>query len=379
MSEKRDYYDVLGVGRNASEADITSAFRSLARKYHPDKNPGDSESEKKFKEVQEAYAILSNQEEKRKYDTFGHSGPGASPFGPGGFQGVNISLDDLFGGGFDGIFNQFFGSSRGRRRAKGDDLMYRHSVPFQVAMDGSEDEIEIEVLRQCNDCQGTGSKNPSGVRICPSCEGRGRVERVERLGPFTQRAVSDCSSCNGTGKLITDPCKSCEGLGRANQSKRVKFTIPPGISSGVRLRMRGYGGAPMEENGIAGDLYIEIEIQRHPWFERDGSDLLMGLPVGFSDLALGARIEIPHIDGDNLVIKIDAGSEPGDTIEVRGRGLPLQGGKRRGSVMVVLKLDMPSKLSRNEKKRISSMADLLGSDLATIEKRIRDEATKRRN
>tara|TARA_B100001142_G_scaffold125277_2_gene127189 strand:+ start:24292 stop:25431 length:1140 start_codon:yes stop_codon:yes gene_type:complete len=379
MTEKRDYYEVLGVSRNASEGDITSAFRSLARKYHPDKNPDDPKAEKKFKEVQEAYAILSNQEERRKYDTFGHGGPGSSPFGPGGFQGVNISLDDLFGGGFDGIFNQFFGSSRGRRRAKGDDLMYHHSVPFQAVMDGSEEEIEIEVMRQCKDCQGRGSMDPSGVRICPNCEGRGRIERVERMGPFTQRVVSDCPSCNGSGRLVTDPCMSCKGQGRSYQEKRVKFTIPPGISSGVRLRMRGYGGAPKEDNGTTGDLYIEIEIQRHPWFERDSADLLMGLPVGFSDLALGAKIEIPHIDGENLLIKIDAGSQPGDTIEIRGRGLPMQGSKRRGSVMIVLKLDMPTKLSRNEKKRISSMSDILGSDPDGIEERIRDEATKRRN
>ena len=379
MTEKRDYYDVLGISRNASDADITKAFRSLARKYHPDKNPDDAEAEKKFKEVQEAFAILSNKEERRKYDTFGHSGPGSSPFGPGGFQGVNISLDDLFGGGFDGIFNQFFGSSRGRRRTKGDDLIYRHSVPFQVAMDGSEDEIEIEVLRKCNDCQGTGSMDPSRVRVCPNCEGRGRIERLERLGPFTQRSVSDCPSCNGSGKLISDPCKSCNGQGRSNQTKRVKFTIPPGVSSGVRLRMREYGGAPASDDRIPGDLYIEIEIQRHPWFERDSADLLMGLPVGFSDLALGTKIEIPHIDGENLVVKIDAGSQPGDTIEIRGRGLPLQGSKRRGSVMIVLKLDMPRKLSRNEKKRISSLSDILGSDHDGIEERIRDEATKRRN
>ena len=379
MTEKRDYYDVLGISRNASKNDITKAFRSLARKYHPDKNPDDMEAEKKFKEVQEAYAILSNEEERRKYDTFGHSRPGSSPFGPSGFQGVNISLDDLFGGGFDGIFNQFFGSSRGRKRTKGDDLMYRHSVPFQVAMDGSEDEIEIEALRKCNDCQGTGSFDPAGVRVCPNCEGRGRIERLERLGPFTQRSVSDCPSCNGSGKLISDPCKSCNGQGRSNQTKRVKFTIPPGISSGVRLRMREYGGAPASDDGIPGDLYIEIEIQRHPWFERDSADLLMGLPVGFSDLALGTKIEIPHIDGDNLLVKIDAGSQPGDTIEIRGRGLPMQGRKRRGSVMIVLKLDMPEKLSRSEKKRISSLSDILGSDHDGIEERIRDEARKRRN
>ena len=377
MTEKRDYYEVLGVSRNASDGDIRKAFRSLARKFHPDKNPDDSDAEKKFKEVQEAYAILSNPEEKRKYDMFGHNGPGGSPFGPGGFQGVNISLDDLFGGGFDGIFNQFFGSSR-RRSTKGDDLIYRHTVPFQVAMDGSEEEIEIEALRNCKDCDGSGSKDPKNVKSCPACDGRGRVERLERLGPFTQRSVSECPSCGGMGKIISDPCDSCRGQGRSQQSKRVKFTIPPGITSGVRLRMRGYGGASRTENGLPGDLYIEIEVQRHPWFERDSSDLLMGLPVGFSDLVIGSKIELPHIDGKRLTVKIDAGSEPGDTIEIKGRGLPIQGSSRRGSVMVVLKLDMPKKLTREQKKKISSMADLLGSDTEGIEDRIRREASRRR-
>ncbi|MCH1591718.1 MAG: J domain-containing protein [Candidatus Thalassarchaeaceae archaeon] len=379
MSQKRDYYEVLGVSRNASEGDIRKAFRSLARKFHPDKNPDDSEAEKKFKEVQEAYAILSSPDERRKYDTFGHGGAGSSPFGPGGFQGVNISMEDLFGGGFDGIFNQFFGSSRGRRRSKGDDLIYRHSVPFQVAMDGAEDEVEIEALRQCKECDGSGSKDPSNVRTCPGCEGRGRIERVERLGPFTQRAVSDCPSCNGKGKLIQDPCDSCNGQGRYHQSKKVKFTIPPGVSSGVRLRMRGYGGAPKMENGSPGDLYIEIDMQRHPWFERDSSDLLMGLPIGFSDMVLGSKIEIPHIDGKKLAININAGSQPGDTIEIKGRGLPHQGSSRRGSVMVVLKLDMPGKLSKKEKKMFSSMSNILGTDIEKIEQRIRDEASRRRN
>ena len=377
MTEKRDYYEVLGVSRNASDGDIRKAFRSLARKFHPDKNPDDSQAEKKFKEVQEAYAILSNPEEKRKYDTFGHSGPGSSPFGPGGFQGVNISLDDLFGGGFDGIFNQFFGSSR-RRSSKGDDLIYRHTVPFQVAMDGSEEEIEIEALRNCEDCNGSGSNNPDNVRVCPACEGRGRVERLERLGPFTQRSVSECPSCAGMGKIISDPCDSCRGQGRSQQVKKVRFTVPPGISSGVRLRMRGYGGASITEDGAPGDLYIEIDLERHPWFERDSSDLLMGLPVGFSDLLLGSKIDLPHIDGKKLTISIGAGSKPGDTIEIKGRGLPIQGSSRRGSVMVVLKLDMPKKLSRDQKKKISSMSDLLGSDLEYIEDRIREEASRRR-
>ena len=379
MPEKRDYYEVLGLSRGSSKEEIRKAYRSLARKYHPDKNPDDPDAESRFKELSEAFAILSDDDERRKYDTFGHNSPGGSPFGPGGFQGVNISIDDLFGGDLGGIFSQFFRSSSSNRRVKGSDLMVRHSVPFQSAMDGCEEEIEIEALRTCEECEGEGSADPSSVRQCPGCDGRGRIERVERVGPFTQRVVSDCPSCDGEGRIIQNPCTSCGGSGRSNQTKKVRFSVPPGVSSGVRLRMRGHGEAARIGGGESGDLYIEIDVESHDWFERDGSDLLMALPIGFADLLLGTSVKIPHIDGDDITVKIPAGSNPGDTISILGRGLPRQGSRSRGEVSVVLKLDLPSRVSRSDKKRISEMYDVLGTNEDNIQEKIRDEAYRRRN
>ena len=379
MPEKRDYYDVLGLSRGASKEEIRKAYRSLARKYHPDKNPDDPEAESRFKELSEAFAILSDDDERRKYDTFGHNSPGGSPFGPGGFQGVNISIDDLFGGDLGGIFSQFFSSSPRNRGSKGSDLMVRHSVPFQTAMDGCEEEIEIEALRTCQECEGEGSKDPSSVRPCPACDGRGRIERVERIGPFTQRVVSDCPSCDGDGRIIQNPCESCGGSGRSIQTKKVRFSVPAGVSSGVRLRMRGHGEAARNGRGDSGDLYIEIEVESHEWFERDGSDLLMALPIGFADLLLGTTVKIPHIDGTEITVKIPSGSNPGDTISIPGRGLPRQGSRSRGEVSMVLKLDLPSGVSRADKKRISEMHDILGTNEDDIEQKIRDEADRRRN
>ena len=378
MASKRDYYVILGVDKDASEDQIKQSFRSLARKYHPDKNPNDAEAEAKFKEIQEAYAILSNPEERRKYDVFGHERPGGSPFGSRGFQGVDISFDDLFGGGFESIFSQFFGGHQSDR-TRGSDLLVRHSVPFQASMDGLEDEIEIEALKGCDSCNGSGSAKEDGSRECPSCDGRGRIDEISMIGPFRQRVRKDCSPCRGSGRLISNPCSDCGGDGRALQTNRVKFSIMPGITSGTRLRMRGQGEASTSLNGSPGDLYIEIDVEPHPWFERDGSDLLMALPLNFADLTLGTTIEIPHIDSDNLRIKVPPGSNPGETISIPGRGLPFSNHRaRRGSVTVVLRLQSPTKPSRKLKKKIEEIRVELENNIPTVEERMRDEAKSRR-
>ena len=379
MVGKRDYYEVLGVARDATDSEIKRSFRSLAREHHPDKNPDDPESERRFKEVQEAYAVLSDREERRKYDTFGHEQPGGSPFGPSGFQGVNISIDDLFGGGFESIFSQIFSGGRTTRRNRGRDLLMDHEVPFQAAMDGHEDEIEIDVLRACEQCNGSGSESSEGVRECPACDGRGRIQRIEKAGFFTKQVVTDCSSCRGEGRIVSAPCLSCDGQGRAKQSKQIKFAVPPGVTTGARLRMRGHGEASRGNRGESGDLYIQIGVQEHPWFERDGPDLLMALPLGFVDLVLGTRIEIPHIDGSELSIKVPAGSNPGETITIPGRGLPGGRGRRgRGSVTVLLKLDMPRKVPRSLKKSLEEMRDDIGTDMESLLDSIRFEADNRR-
>lgn len=379
MSKKRDYYEVLGVDRKASDPELKKAFRSMARKYHPDKNPDDSEAEARFKEVQEAYAILSNPEERRKYDMFGHDRPGGSPWGAGGFQGVNISFDDIFGGGFDSIFSSLFGGGSRQRSNRGADLLVRHVVTFQDAFTGVEEELEIDVLNRCSGCDGSGSATADGVRVCPTCDGRGRLTRIERIGPFHQQVTQDCRACGGDGRIIQNPCKTCRGEGRAEQSKKVRFSVPPGIESGTRLRLSGHGESSRSENGRPGNLYIEIEVESHDWFERDGADLLMALPVSYVDLVLGATIEIPHIDGENLKVKIKAGMKPGETITILDRGLPItRGGRGRGAVMVLLKLAMPGKVSRASKKQLEQMREDLGSGNSNIVDDILDEARDRR-
>ncbi len=378
MPKKGDYYGVLGVDKAASDTEIKRAFRSLARKYHPDKNPEDPEAEMKFKEIQEAYAILSNPEERRKYDMFGHDRPGGSPFGSGGFQGVNISFDDLFGGGFESIFSQFFGDSTSGS-SRGSDLLVRHSVPFQAVMDGMEDEMEIDILRGCDGCGGSGSNSEGGARPCPSCDGRGRIDEISMIGPFRQRVRKECPSCRGSGRIVTDPCRVCKGEGRAYQAIRVKFSVHPGIVSGTRLRMRGQGEAASSHREQTGDLYIELQVETHPWFERDGPDLLMALPLSYADLALGTSVEIPHIDADNLRIKVPPGSKPGETITITGRGLPRpKANSMRGSVTAVLKLEVPRKSTRSMRKRLIEIRDEMEGELDDLEDRIKKEARSRR-
>ena len=379
MSGKRDYYDVLGISKDASEDQIKQSFRSLARKYHPDKNPDNPDAESMFKEIQEAYAILSNPEERRKYDVFGHERPGGSPFGSRGFQGVDINFDDLFGGGFESIFSQFFGGQQ-QDRSRGSDLLVRHSVPFQAAMNGLDDDLEIEVLTNCPSFDGSGSNIDGGSRTCPSCEGRGRIDEISMVGPFRQRVRKDCAPCRGSGRLVADPCSECKGDGRSLQSIHVKFSVTPGIASGNRLRMRGQGEAPNSLNGRPGDLYIEIEVQKHQWFERDGADLLMALPLSFADLTLGTTVEIPHIDSENLIIKVPPSSNPGETITIHGRGLPLNANSpRRGSVTVVLRLQSPKKTTRSLKNKIKEIRAELEESIPPIEERIREEANSRRS
>ena len=378
MSEKRDYYEVLGLESSASDSEIKKSFRSLARKFHPDKNPDDPEAESRFKELQEAYAILSNPEQRRNYDMFGHDRPGGSPFGPSGFQSVNINFDDLFGGGFDSLFNQFFGG-QGTQVENGSDILVRQRVPFQAAMDGMDDQIEIEVKRDCSICEGRGSSTPDGHRQCPSCDGRGRIDEISMIGPFRQRVRKECPSCRGSGRIITDPCSSCKGEGRSFQNSKVNFSIRPGVRDGTRLRIKGQGESSASINGNPGDLYVELNLEPHPWFERDGQDLLMALPLSYADLSLGIEIEIPHIDSKNLKISVPPGSKPGETILIPDRGLPShRGGAIRGSVTAVLKLAMPKKTSRKMSKKIRELRDEMEGELNALEDRILFEAEKRR-
>ena len=376
---KRDYYEVLEVSRDASDDELKKAFRTLARKNHPDKNPDDSGAENRFKEIQEAYAVLSNPQQRRNYDTFGHDSPGGNPFGSSGFQGVNISMDDLFSGGFDSVFSQFFGGGgSSRRSSRGNDVLIRHSVDMGMAMLGGETELEANLLVNCEACEGRVAASPEGVKTCGTCAGQGQVTQNRKIGPFIQQMVTDCPDCNGSGRKITDPCKPCRGEGREKKKQTIRFSIPAGISDGTRMRMGGRGEPIRGGGGSPGDLYIQVHIEDHEWYERDGSDLLMALPLGYPELLLGTSISLPHIDGKDITIDVPAGSIPGDTLDVKGRGFPRSRGRGRGNITVLLKLYVPSKLSKNVKKQIEGLRDEIGIDLDSVEDLVRKEAKSRR-
>ena len=374
MSDKRDYYEVLGVSKDSDEKELKKAFRSLARKYHP-RNPDDAAAEAKFKEIQEAYAVLSDSEKRRSYDRFGHNSPGGSPFGPGGFQGFNINLDDILGGDF---FSSFFGGGRRRSaQSQGNDILVRHEISLKSVLNGGKDEIELDLPVTCQDCEGTGAKD--GVTSqCTDCDGAGQVRVRQQIGPFVQDSIRACQQCGGSGRKFTSKCKSCSGDGLRSESQVLRFDIPIGAQDGTRLRMRGKGQPAPYGKGISGDLFIELIIEEHPWFERNGMDLIMSLPLGYSDLALGATIKIPHIDDKDLTIKVPAGTNSGDTITIHSRGVPSSRGIGRGDVVVLCKLHMPKKFDKSVKKSLEEIREQL-SGASDIIDRILDDAEERRN
>ncbi|MDC0556246.1 DnaJ domain-containing protein [Candidatus Poseidoniaceae archaeon] len=374
MSDKRDYYEVLGVAKEADGTELKKAFRSLARKYHPDKNDA-PDADEKFKEIQEAYAVLSDNDKRRNYDRFGHNGPGGSPFGPGGFQGFNINLDDILGGDF---FSSMFGGRSSRTsRQQGNDILIRHEIDLVSVLEGGKEELEIDLPATCSDCEGTGAKD--GVTTqCNECDGVGQVRVRQQIGPFVQDSVRACQYCQGSGRTYASKCKSCSGDGIQSESQVLRFSIPKGAQEGTRLRMRGKGQPAPQGRGAAGDLFIELIIEEHPWFERNGMDLIMSLPLGFTALALGSSVVLPHIDGKDLVIKIPSGTNSGDTITIDSRGLPSSRGVGRGDVVILCKLHMPKKFDKGTKKVLEGLRMNLDGKTEMMDKIIAD-AKDRRN
>ncbi len=368
MSEKRDYYEVLGVSKDADDKELKKAFRSLARKYHPDKNDS-PDADEKFKEIQEAYAVLSDSEKRTNYDRFGHNAPGGSPFGPGGFQGFNINLEDILGGDF---FSNIFGGGRRRSaQSQGNDILVRHEISLESVLDGGKDEIEIDLPLICSECEGTGAKG--GVtNQCSECSGSGQVRIRQQIGPFVQDSVRSCPNCNGSGRTFKDRCKPCSGSGSITEPQVLRFNIPVGAQDGTRLRMRGKGQPAPFGKGVPGDLFIELFVKEHPWFERNGMDLIMSLPLGYSDLALGTTVNVPHIDGKDLAIKIPAGTNSGDTITINSRGVPSSRGIGRGDVVVLCKLHMPKKFDKLTKKSLEQLRDGLSGKKNVIDRIIDD-------
>ncbi len=361
---KRDYYEVLGVDKSASAEEIKKAYRKMAIKYHPDKNPGDKEAEEKFKEAAEAYSVLSDADKKARYDQFGHAGvEGSGPDFSGGFGNLNDILNDLFGGAFGGGFGGFsgfgggFGGQRGQRQQRvyrGRDIRVRVKLTLEEIAKGVEKEISIEKNVPCSECGGKGAKNSSDIKTCPACQGSGQVQRV--VNSFLGQTVtySTCQQCGGEGKIISNPCRSCNGTGLVRKRETIKVKIPAGVESGMQLTLQGEGHAA-KNNGINGDLLVVIEEHEHANLKREGNNLYYTKVISVVDAMLGAEVSIPCLDGD-YKIKVDAGTQSGEVVRLRGRGLPsVNGYGGTGDLYVKIAVWIPKKLSKEEKEIIESL------------------------
>ncbi len=351
MPAKRDYYEVLGVSENATDEEIKRAFRKLAFEYHPDRNRDDG-AEGKFKEVNEAYEVLADPDKRAAYDRFGHSGAGGV-FGR-GFEGFDFS-------GFGDIFDAFFGGATTATRQapqQGADLQHKLTITFEEAAFGCEKEINISRIESCSLCQGVGSKPGSQPSRCPSCDGTGRVRRVQQslFGRFTN--VTTCSRCHGEGRVITEPCPQCRGTGKDKRKRDIIVKTPAGVDDGTQVRIIGEGNAGTR-GGPSGDLYIMLSVQQHEFFERDGDNILYELPINFAQAALGIEVEVPTLDG-NTKLKIPAGSQTGSVFRLKGRGVTHLRRNGRGDQLVELLIVTPDSLNKKQRQLFQELADSLG-------------------
>jgi molecular chaperone DnaJ len=356
---KRDYYEILSVSRTATEQEIKSAYRRLAVKFHPDKNPNDATAEEKFKEAAEAYSVLSDAEQRRRYDRFGHAGvsssAGAGNWGAPGFGGIEDILGDLFG------FGDVFGGGRGgtRRSAaqRGADLRYDLEITLEEAAKGLTAQLRIPRLETCETCTGSGAKAGTQPETCTTCNGTGQVRYQQ--GFFS--VARTCHVCRGAGRVITDPCPTCKGAGRVEREKQMEVKIPAGVETGSRLRVSGEGESGTQ-GGAPGDLYVVIHVAAHEQFERQGNNLYEAVPITFAQAALGAEINVKTLDGD-VTHKIPMGTQTGTVFRLRGKGMPTLGGRGRGDLFVSVTVMTPTSLTREQRKLLEQLAEVESKDL----------------
>lgn len=353
---KRDYYEVLGVSRDADAEEIKKSYRKLAIKHHPDKNPGDKSAEENFKELSEAYEALSDPQKRRAYDQYGHAAfdprTRAGRAGAGGFHDPFEIFREVFGG--SSIFDDFFGTSRNdpSQPQRGNDLRYDLEISFEEAALGCEKEISVTKPERCDVCEGSGVEAGSKVKTCPTCHGRGQV--ISSRGIFS--IAQTCPHCQGTGRVVEKPCKRCHGAGRRDQSSKIKLRIPAGVDTGARLRSAGNGEAGLR-GGPPGDLYVVLHTQAHDIFQRDGDDLLCEVPVSFVQAALGTEIDVPTLNGQAM-IKVPAGTQPGTMFRLRGKGIKNLQGYGHGDLHVRINVEVPTQLTAAQRAKLQEFADL---------------------
>lgn len=379
MSTKRDYYEVLGVSKTASADEIKKAYRKLALKYHPDRNPDSHEAEEKFKELGEAYEILSDEDKRAAYDRYGHaafSGPGGGGggFGGGGFHDPRDIFEQIFGGAFGGGgFEEFFGGGRRGRtggKQRGSDLRYDMEISLEEAAFGVEKELEIERYVGCDTCHSSGSKSSGGTKPCTTCGGRGVVAR--QAGIFVQQTT--CPECRGAGEVISDPCGTCHGDGRVQKDTRIKIRVPAGVDDGTRLRSSGNGDAGVR-GGAAGDLYVFLHVREHDIFERDGNDLLCEVPLPFSVAALGGELKVPTLDGHSS-IKIPAGTQGGTVFRLRDRGVKDLSSGRKGDLHVRVQVEVPTRLNSDQQEKLRTFASSIGEQNSPMQGSFMEKARR---
>ena len=361
MADKRDYYEVLGVQKGATEDELKRAYRKLAKQYHPDMNPGNAEAELKFKEVNEAYEVLSDPEKRDKYDRFGHSAFDPSMGGGAGFGG----FEGFSGGGFDfgDIFSSIFGggSSRSTRSniIDGEDIATRVTISFEEAVFGCKKEISFARIEACGECEGSGAAKGTKPETCPTCNGSGSVRVKQNMGFGFMETQRACSACRGTGKIVKTPCKNCNGKGLIKINKKMEVSIPAGIDSEQRIILRGQGHAG-RNGGSNGDLIIVVRVLPHNIFERSGDNLYCEVPISFAEAALGAEIDIPIIGGKTEKFTIPEGTQTDTSFTLRGKGVANVNTKRRGDLIITVNVETPKNLTAKQKELLSAFAESLG-------------------
>ncbi len=366
MADKRDYYEVLGINKGASADEIKKAYRALAKKYHPDMNPGDKDAEVKFKEVNEAYAVLSDEEKKRIYDQYGHAGlDGSAGFGGAGAGGFSGGFSNFDFGDIGDIFSSFFGggassgsSSRRNGPIRGEDIAYRITLSFEEAAFGCKKDISYNRIERCSDCGGSGAEKGTSAETCPQCHGTGQIRVTQKTMLGMMQTTRPCDACRGTGKIIKTPCKNCNGKGYVKVTKKLSISIPAGIDDGERVGVTGQGNEG-RNGGSAGDLVIVVNVRPHSIFKRDGYNLYCEVPITYAEAALGAELSIPTLEGD-VKYTIPEGTQTGTRFTIRGSGIQIPRSQRKGDLIFTVNVEVPKNLNENQKELLRQFAESCG-------------------